>query len=329
MIWERRDYGAEGPGSLLWVEGRLFDVSRGWLRLDEPARSVFTAFGKLDAAVPSPRGDLCALVDSDGTKALLLTPGGRVVREINRSWYCATSYRYPLALFTLPDGQTGIAHCPEHYNVLEIEVAATGERLTARPQGGAADVFHSRLQASPSGARLLSAGWVWHPLGVVGVFDVREVLDDPRRLDAGPWSDPDSLASAIDAEVSGACWVDEDVVFATSAESLNNDDGIGTHMMCRWSAAQQAFVWQRSVSTGLGDLVSFHGDFLSLNGHPQLFDGRTGTVLYEWPDVNLPSTDGSFFVSNVRAGSALAAVDPTSRRVAFSLPDRVVVFTQQ
>lgn len=122
------------------------------------------SFGYFDTATLAPNGNLVALVDSDGTKALLLEPGGWAIRELNRSWYCATSYRYPLALFTLPDGRTGVAHCPEHYNRIEIEVAATGERLTADPARRPADMFHSRLQVSDDCARLLSAGWLWHPV---------------------------------------------------------------------------------------------------------------------------------------------------------------------
>jgi len=55
------------------------------------------------------------------------------------------AYRYPLALFTLPDGRTGLVHCPEHYNQLEIEVARTGERLAGGGDRDPDDFFHSRL----------------------------------------------------------------------------------------------------------------------------------------------------------------------------------------
>ena len=78
------------------------------------------------AAVMAPAGNVVALMASSGTKALLLEPGGRVIRELNRSYYCAHVYRYLLALFTLPDGRTGLVRRPEEYNRLEVEVAATG-----------------------------------------------------------------------------------------------------------------------------------------------------------------------------------------------------------
>jgi hypothetical protein len=71
----------------------------------------------------APAGDVVVLVISTGTKALLLEPGGRVIRELNRSYYRAGACCYPLALLTLPDRRTGLIHCPEKYNQLKIEVA--------------------------------------------------------------------------------------------------------------------------------------------------------------------------------------------------------------
>ncbi|MGH9018831.1 MAG: hypothetical protein ACRDY1_13860 [Acidimicrobiales bacterium] len=58
----------------------------------------------------------------------------------------------------------------------------TGERLTTRA-GTADDIFHSRLRASPGGAYLLSAGWIWHPAEILNVYDVALAIEDPRTLD--------------------------------------------------------------------------------------------------------------------------------------------------
>jgi hypothetical protein len=62
-------------------------------------------------------------------KGCCSTRAGSLIREVNRSYYHADAYRYPLALFTLPDGRTGVVHCPEDYNRLEIDDARTGHRL--------------------------------------------------------------------------------------------------------------------------------------------------------------------------------------------------------
>lgn len=146
MSWERIDVEIAGAGSLAWVGGVLFDVAKGWQRLDGVQdRLVGRApFGSFETVTVAPAADLAALVDGDGTKALLLEAGGGVVREVNRSWDCAEDFRYPLALFTLPDGQTGLVHCPNQVNRLEIEVAATGERLTRPHHRTSPDVFPGR-----------------------------------------------------------------------------------------------------------------------------------------------------------------------------------------
>lgn len=143
----------------MWHDGALVDVAAGWRRygLDGSAPvKRYSGYGPgFDAAVMAPAADVVALVVSTGTKALLLEPGGKVIRELNRSFYCAEDYRYPLALFTLPDGRTGLVHCPDRYNQLEIEVARTGERLTADRDRDPDDFFHSRLAVSPDGRFLL------------------------------------------------------------------------------------------------------------------------------------------------------------------------------
>ena len=312
----------------MWWGGRLMDVAAGWRLLEEPAprSGGWAPFGDFDTALMSPLGDLTALVDSDGTKALLLEPGGRVVRELNRSWYCADAYRYPLAMFTLPDGQTAVVHCPEHYNQLEIEVARTGQRLTAVEGREPADVFHSRLQISPGANRLLSAGWLWHPIGTAVIYDLDDAFRDPKTMDPLWLTTAGDFADALDAEVAGACWVSpDDVVVATSAEGLNNDVGLGELKMGRWSGLEQRFVWRRPIDADLGDLLSFHGDVLAVNGHPRLFSASTGELMEEWPEVTIAPTQGSMLLQgNVHSGSAVVAIDPDERR--FAVRQEHVVF---
>jgi hypothetical protein len=65
-----------------------------------------------------------------GTKGLLLHEG-RIVRELDRSYYHASAYEYPVALFNDPDGRVLLAHCLGNYCRLELEEAETGRPLTA------------------------------------------------------------------------------------------------------------------------------------------------------------------------------------------------------
>lgn len=333
MGWDRVDVPAAGAGSLVWLRGVLYDVAQGWRRIGglEDRTVGRASFGDFDTAVVAPSGDLVALVDGDGTKALLLRPGGGVVREVNRSWDCAEDFCYPLALFTLPDGRTGLVHCPDHVNRIEIEVAETGESLTQQQHRKCPDVFHSRLQVNAAGTRLLSAGWVWHPLAVAGLFDLSAALDDASVLDREVLSrDPgDRFGISFNAEVAGACFVGDDVVVATTAEPLGDDEGLGPLTVACWSPEEDRYLWQRPAPADLGDLISFHGSVLALSGHPRLFDSRSGDLVHEWPDVPIAATVGPLFAGdNSRAGAAMVAVDPDTPRFAIAQPDRITVVTQ-
>lgn len=58
------DFAAPGPRSLVWHDGALMDV------------------------------DVVAPVMSTRTKALLLEPSRKVIRELNRGYYCADAHRF-------------------------------------------------------------------------------------------------------------------------------------------------------------------------------------------------------------------------------------------
>ena len=65
--WLITEHPADRPGSLLWVAGRLFDASQGWLPLDgdSPGERAFVPFGDFDMAILAPKGDVVALLDSE------------------------------------------------------------------------------------------------------------------------------------------------------------------------------------------------------------------------------------------------------------------------
>jgi hypothetical protein len=145
---------------------------------------------RFDAAVG--RGDLGVTFETLGTKGriaryngVLPTPswiplGVDELREIDRSYYHANAYAFPVSVFELPDGRAAIAHCPRGYNRLDIELP-DGTLLTARGDKHH-DCFHSRLEASVDGRWLLCNGWVWQPASVVHVFDVARALAEPAYL---------------------------------------------------------------------------------------------------------------------------------------------------
>ena len=313
--------------SLRWAAGLLVDDIRGarTVALDGTTTDprVNWAFG-FDRAVGSPTGEFVALYTERGTKAVIAR-GQRVLRELNRSFYCADAYEYPICLFRLPDGRDVVAHCPDAYDKLHIEDVETGERLTERDDDHASDVFHSRLRASPDGRHLLSAGWVWHPYGVLDVFDVEAGLARPASLDEQhPFS-----RNGINAEVESACWLDEDliVVATTPEEPLDDDspDELGPSEVGVWSIGEAR--WQSRTalgSTRLGSLTAFGRRVLGLFGHPKLLDPFSGELIAEWPDIDSGRQDSSI-VHHLEPPPPAFAADTAANRFAIAQGEDVVV----
>ena len=76
-----------------------------------PARSTACAAPRTEDTSPS--------TNVLWTKALLFRDG-RLLRELNRSYYHAESFEYPLTFLPLPNGRMGIVHCPDDVGVLEM-----------------------------------------------------------------------------------------------------------------------------------------------------------------------------------------------------------------
>ncbi len=164
---------------------------------------IFVMGYRFDAAIASPDHRFVVVYERLGTKAVVLFEH-RVRREIDRSYYCAEAYDQPIAVFTRGD-RLLIARCSE-YDRLEIEDAVTGESVLGTGVRKPADFFHSKLAVNPSGTRLVSAGWIWHPVAVVKWFDIESAFHDVGELDDGhtiPGVDFDR------AEQSSALWLDD------------------------------------------------------------------------------------------------------------------------
>ena len=210
---------ASNVSSLVWQGDKLVDWVHGGktFHLDgtrQDAR-INWAF-PFDAACATPDGRFAVIYQRCGTKALLLR-GTKCLRELNRSFYQAHVYEYPICIWQSPDGGVLLAHCPEHYNQIEIEDAESGERLTKGARSPR-DFFHSRLRVNTAGTRLLSAGWAWHPWDGVIYFDIAEALRDPSHLDKHDNIAPHSFNVCL-AEHSTASWqTNERVLIGASSE---------------------------------------------------------------------------------------------------------------
>src|SRR5579871_2080010 len=193
MDFSRDEISATGVTSLSWDGNALVDwVAGRRYQLRGPSEELNLGSGyRFTAAVGL--GSLGVSFEALGTKGVLLRDNGQrstgkfvpmsvdIIREIDRSYYHAQDYLFPVTLFTDASGRSILAHCPRAYNVLDLE-DIEGHCLTPRSAQGAEDVFHSRLQASVDGRWLLSNGWIWHPWRVACVYDVARALEEPEYL---------------------------------------------------------------------------------------------------------------------------------------------------
>lgn len=263
------------PKSLLWSGDDLLDpITRiRYLADGSTDSSKMIGLGGVgfDRAIQSKDGRYWVVYQALGTKGVVFRDG-RLIREINRSYYHADVYEYPVALIDLPDGGTGIVHCPQEYNRLEIEEIESGRCLTPRT-GKLMDVFHSRLQVSPDSRYLLSAGWIWQPVDFVSVYSIEDALRSPQLLnECDPivsWSD--SVASFSNNDSLMFAFMDDDA----KGCSVGRYD-LGTRMTKKVA----------DLLEPTGTIIPLGEDyFVGLYGHPKLFETSSGKVVADWPDI--------------------------------------------
>ncbi|MGY4398217.1 hypothetical protein ACVWZA_003421 [Sphingomonas sp. UYAg733] len=313
------------PQSLAWQDGTLVDWvggGRRWLA-DHTEVPSHTLYGyDFDRALVSPSGRFSVLFCERQTKGIILDQG-RIIREIDRSYYQARAYAYPIALGHLPDGREVLAHCPDAYNVIEIETLVDGERLTGR-EGEAQDVFHSRLSFSSDGRFLISAGWVWHPFNLFCAFDVERALRDPALLDREEAHYGALKESASQSEVHAACWLDADRVIVTADED-GHDSSEQPPQSGIWSARDGNWISRSSDWNPQASLFpSADGVAYVENGHPHWWAPGLGAPL-AWPDVAVAAAPDAHSRSGITHDCPLFAVHPTDRRFAAVTANEIVV----
>jgi hypothetical protein len=304
--------------SLAWDGDDLVDWAGGATRYqldgNNAAGTVNYAY-EFDAVATSPSGEYQVIYTRLGTKGLILRRG-KFVREINRSYYFANAYEYPVALFSLRDGREVLAHCPDEYCRLEIDDLASGERLTASGKRSPADFFHSRLAASPSGQHLLSAGWIWHPIDAVHVYNVATALMDPSHLDGvglplDAWAD-ESSATFLD---------DRRLVVALEGIECDDDSA------AKSSAPRDLRIFDLETGAVLatthpvgkvGSMMAIgEHHLLTLHEHPKLIHIASSEVVYSWPEIRSGTQVSSILMDSNSVPPAMA-LDLANRRCAIA-----------
>jgi hypothetical protein len=333
---------SQKPYSLTWEGNTLIDwVSGGnWYCLDGSFQSSNRLFsGRFNGVAALPDGSAVAIFEQRWTKGLLIMydpadpkyrfidAGNRIFpylqfdsREINRSYYQADAYDFPVALFRLPDGQPAILHCPEEYNRLEIEVLENGKRLTGSEERNPEDCFHSRLQVSPSGRYALSAGWVWHPVDGLWVYDILRALEDPLRLDEG---------EPVEMDVASATFLSNDhVAFCVMPDVCHDaEELLGPSELRVYDPGSGKTLHRVGYEAPFASLLPTDDPWhvWDLGEYPKVVDLRSGEVVAAFPDVITKGRSSSIYVGYDPAKFPPYALHPNGRRLAVGTEEGITI----
>jgi hypothetical protein len=228
---------------------------------------------KFDGAIISDDAQYAFVYQRLGTKGLLLK-NGELIREINRSYYCANVYEYPAALTTIKD-ITYLIHCPLGYNRLDFENVETGELVTDIPGRNPSDVFYSRLEINTTNKFLINKGWFWHPLDVVQIFNINECLDNPLLLDEA------TLTPNVGVEICTASFVSESKILIGAAEEVIDEDNanLPAKTIAIWDIRLNQVTKSVKVNGEFGNLYAINDKFAwDTFRFPKIINIRTGEI---------------------------------------------------
>jgi len=312
-----------GVRSICWSGDNLVDWVAGGshVSLDGVVQNACVIYGyRFDSARQTECGRYAVIYENLGTKGLVLD-NGQIVREINRSFYHADCYEYPIAVFVDSNNIPLIYHCPNDYNVLVLENLLTGEVISGGVERNSPDFFHSRLQVSKNMKWLLSAGWLWHPFDYLSVHHVITSERGTLCLDK-----PIALAH-INGEVVSADFLPHDkLLVATSDESLDEEDvsaeEIGPNTISVVNLNDGKLESSITVEEKFGKIsVLDENCFLSFYGHPKLVSIISGEVLHRWSEIDSGQQQSSILL-NAEPLPPLA-IDTENRRFAVGCGDFV------
>jgi hypothetical protein len=314
--------------SMVWMNGKIMDWVSGDVEYDlngvKQGPTVFYPY-RFDAAVASPSGTFVALYERLGTKAILLGPD-RLFREINRSYYHAHVYEFPIHFFRLRDGREALAHCPNEYCELQIEDPVTGTRLSQPETGRIQSMFHSRLAANTAGDRIMSAGWEWHPYDVIRVFDLKPTTSECFSLE------PCDKCCNQGGEASSAVFNSAGQLVVASAKEaedfLEGEPGerLRPGMIGVYDLDQQKLVSLAALEEEAGTLMPVGSRYVvGFFEHPKLIEVATGRVLCRWPDLKTGQQANSIMWHKPLPPPI--ALDPLSGRFAVADDEQIAVVT--
>jgi hypothetical protein len=223
-----------------------------------------------DSSVTSENGIYSVIYQKLGTKGILLK-NGKLLREINRSYYQANVYEYPVTFATAKNGKTYLIHCPNEYCQIDFEEVETGEIVTKHKERKPSDFFHSRFEVSPDNMTLISRGWGWHPYDFIELFDIEDSIANPLSLDKS------KLRPDVDAEICSASFINNDLLLIGSpSETEAFDEGASGKLK-----PGQIAVWD--IRTNLVSKPVTPN--FTVGGHLTAIDDTFAWDLFEFPKI--------------------------------------------
>lgn len=257
-------------------------------------------------------GSIAAVVhDAGRTGAVMQLPAGGVAMRLETDAYHPDTVPFSLA-FVRHGGRWRVVHRTA-WNRLDVSDAVTGELLTVREspvfqRQPAADhyleYFHGGLVVSPSGEWIADGGWVWHPVGVLRTWSMREWLD----RDVWASEDGTSLREPVfsDDWDLPMCWLTDDrLVMACDGvwDMEEFEETAAPHLrVIRPDADHDHQIPVAARPTALftdGRIVLGQSE-----GTTTAWDPDSGDQLWHWPD---------FATAAVGAGRAIAVNGSTLR----------------
>ncbi len=268
-----------GGGNLFYLNGDFRHSQRGYAY-------------RFDSAIQSENGVYAVVYEKLGTKALLLK-NGEIIRELNRSYYQAGAYEYPIAFLMPRKDEYAIVHCPNEYNLIEIEMVETGERLTSFEGRNPNDCFHSRFRVSPGRKILLNTGWVWHPYGICQLYNLAHGLRDNSVFDRYNNSVP------IESEVCSADFLTDDLLVISSTREAPLDEeeaadvvNLQSGQLALFSIEKNKFLKKNNIQHTPGTLIPLNERYvMDLYEYPKLLDMDSGQVIEKFEDINSGKQD--------------------------------------
>ncbi|RYU93848.1 hypothetical protein [Emticicia agri] len=309
------------PHTLSWLNDRLIDWSysgRQYLLNGKTETLGNYGYGfDCDGAVTSDDGVYAVIYEKLGTKGVLLK-NGRMLRELNRSYYQAHVYEYPANFFKAQNGKTYLIHCPEEYNLIELEEVETGKRVKTRKKRKPEDFFHSRFEVSEDNSMLMSRGWVWHPMDYVEAFNLEECLTNPQLLDR---SELCPIADEIDEVFAGSFIDNESVLIGHNFETNE------TNRMAVWHTKNNQISGQLTLDFEIGAHLTVIDDTFAwdLYEYPKLFNYRTGELVAKAEDIHSGKQASCIF--HKRHDLPLIAINKKTKQVAVATGETIEVLS--